>query len=350
MVYKPVKNLKFLHKAMVKIISFFSVCCILLTSCESNENYLMSSSGLAGEVILVMENEYWNGPLGDTTKAYLETPQKALPQPEYIFNLGQYNHRGFSNIIRNHRNIILFEIDKQFQTPKIEFLQNVYATNQVVIKLMASSPETCSNLFIQESSKIINLINRRERERLIDKHLARPEASIMDTLKNKYKLNLTIPEDCMLAVSKPDFVWIKRDRVRYVSGEAHDVDQGIFIYTYPYTDDSTFTLSYLLSKRDSLLKYNVPGPSEGSYMATEHDSAYFPIMKQFELNENYTVEIRGLYKTINDYYGGPFISLVTYDKARNRIVTIDSYVFAPKFHKREYLREMEAICYSLTFP
>jgi hypothetical protein len=57
-----------------------------------------------------------------------------------------------------------------------------------------------------------------------------------------------------------------------------------------------------------------------------------------------------LFRTENYYYGGPFISISTYDEARQRIVTIDCYTHAPKFSKREYIRELEAVCYSLSFP
>ncbi len=47
--------------------------------------------------------------------------------------------------------------------------------------------------------------------------------------------------------------------------------------------------------------------------------------------------------------GGPFISLSTFDKERNRIVTVEGFVYAPKFDKRNYLRQVEAILYTLDF-
>lgn len=336
---------------MAKRFSFFALLLIVLFSaCESAEHYKLASSGVSGEVILVMEDRDWKSNLGEVVRSYLEKPQDGLPQPEYQFNLGQYSHKNFSNVIRYHRNIILFEQNEEWITPQIEFLQNVYATNQVVIKLMASNPEDLAALFKDESERIISLINRRERERLNDRHLAHAQRSVMDSLRIKHHINLTIPEDCMLAEDRGDFIWIKRDRIRYVGGEAHDVDQGILVYTYPYVDDSTFTLDYLLDKRDSVLRVNVPGPSEGSYMATERDSMFFPVKRELELNDKFMFEIRGMYRTENDYYGGPFISLTQFDEKRGRIVTVDCYVFAPKFHKREYLREMEAVCYSLSFP
>ena len=44
--------------------------------------------------------------------------------------------------------------------------------------------------------------------------------------------------------------------------------------------------------------------------------------------------------------GGPFISLSTLNETKDKIICIEGQVFAPKFDKREYLREMEAVLYS----
>ena len=80
-------------------------------------------------------------------------------------------------------------------------------------------------------------------------------------------------------------------------------------------------------------------------MTTERN---FPInFNEFLLNDNYIAEMRGLWKLVGDYMGGPFISISTVDEKRNRIITIDGYVYAPKFNKRNYLRQVEAILYSL---
>jgi hypothetical protein len=51
----------------------------------------------------------------------------------------------------------------------------------------------------------------------------------------------------------------------------------------------------------------------------------------------------------NALMGGPFMSLTMYDEKRDRIVTVDGYVFAPYFRKMEYMREVEAILRSFTF-
>jgi hypothetical protein len=39
--------------------------------------------------------------------------------------------------------------------------------------------------------------------------------------------------------------------------------------------------------------------------------------------------------------------LTVYDDARARLVTVEGYVYAPYFDKREYIREVEAVVRSL---
>ena len=80
-------------------------------------------------------------------------------------------------------------------------------------------------------------------------------------------------------------------------------------------------------------------------MTTVSDLPVF--RKEFSLNKQYAVELRGLWELENDYMGGPFVSFTTLDKKRNRIITVEGFVFAPRYDKHNYIRKLEAILYSL---
>ena len=71
--------------------------------------------------------------------------------------------------------------------------------------------------------------------------------------------------------------------------------------------------------------------------------------REFELNGRYTVEMKGLWNMQNYFMGGPFISFTTVDEKRNRVVTVEGFTFAPKYDKRNYIRQLEAILYTLNF-
>jgi hypothetical protein len=45
--------------------------------------------------------------------------------------------------------------------------------------------------------------------------------------------------------------------------------------------------------------------------------------------------------------GGPFYSFTMLNADNNQCITIDGFVYAPQEHKRDYIREVEAIVKSL---
>jgi hypothetical protein len=51
-----------------------------------------------------------------------------------------------------------------------------------------------------------------------------------------------------------------------------------------------------------------------------------------------------------DFMGGPYINLSVLDASKNRVITLDGFVYAPKYNKRNYLRQVEAMMYSLELP
>ena len=159
----------------------------------------------------------------------------------------------------------------------------------------------------------------------------------IDKIAKKYFLYLAIPTGYYLDVEKKHFAWISR--------ETSISSQGIFIYDYPYRDSSTFSAKYLIKKRDEVLKANVPGPNPNTYMQTEKR---VPVLTQtININGQYALLMRGLWYTKNYFLGGPFVSITTLDKKRNRIVTVEAYVYAGKQKKKLYLWQTESIIKTL---
>ena len=48
--------------------------------------------------------------------------------------------------------------------------------------------------------------------------------------------------------------------------------------------------------------------------------------------------------------GGPFVSYTTLDEREGELLTIDCYVYSPKYGKRNFLRPLEHLVYSVSFP
>jgi hypothetical protein len=136
---------------------------------------------------------------------------------------------------------------------------------------------------------------------------------------------------------KKNFIWMNEG--------SPAASEGIMVYSFPYVGEGSFSKEYLLNKRDSVLKKDVPGPTEGSYMSTE--MAFPPIYKVTHINGEKVVEMRGLWKVVGDMMGGPWIMHAHYDKKHNRVIVLDAYVYSPeKNDKRDKIRQLEAVLYS----
>lgn len=310
-----------------------------LLSCGDNTPLRRKVSGKAGDVVVVIPKETWEGQVGEAMRKVLQQPQLALPQDEPIFNVIDVPPAAFQDLFKTNRNVINVRISPTMDSAKVEFKRDVWAWPQSVVNILAKTQSEFIDLFNQHSDRIVAYLLKAERERLQMNYAEYQDKTIFNLLKTKYNIEMDVPNGFTVAMNTNDFLWVRYD--------TPEITQSLVVYTFPYVSDSTFTLNFLLSKRDSVLK-QIEGPLKGSYMTTEH--LLPPLFQSFEFKKNYAAEMRGLWKVQNDYMGGPFINLSVLDQEANRVVVIDGFVYAPSRDKRNFLRQVEAIAYSLRFP
>ncbi|MDX9729940.1 MAG: DUF4837 family protein, partial [Bacteroidales bacterium] len=69
--------------------------------------------------------------------------------------------------------------------------------------------------------------------------------------------------------------------------------------------------------------------------------------RSFRRNETDFIEMRGLWTLEGGFMGGPFISYAFIDSASSRAVVVTGFVYAPREEKRELLRQVEALMYTV---
>ncbi len=315
---------------------------LFLFSCgkDSENKFLIPvSTGAQGRVIVIMNKDKWEGVVGDTLRSVMQEEILGLPQPEAFFALTQLPHNAFTNVSKRERNLLIVSISEYKEKPVIKVQYDRWAAPQIVVTVEARNQDEFIDIFTKNGAKIRNYFLKAEQERLQKTYKQLSDKKIQKKLKEIYKLNMAVPKGFKLDVHKPHFAWISR--------ETPKLSQAVFIWDYPYTDTAQFNINNLIYMRDSVTMHNVPGPVEGSFMTTEKR---MPIeYKEMLLNGRYTVELRGLWRTEGAFLGGPFVSYTCVDTLRNRIVTVDGYVYAGKQLKRNYMRQVEAILTSLEF-
>lgn len=321
---------------MTKKITIILMLSIFIFGCKDDKkNLLMTNvTGKSGEVVLVIDGTQWGNTVGKEFKNKFLKAYPALPQTEPMFDLVHIPSSAFSKIFKTHRNIVIVKISSKYKDPKLIIQKNVWSKPQIVLSILASDDSTMATLIREKGDIIVDRIQKMERNRLVNNYTKYEEKELKGKLNKKISASIVIPKGYYLATDTSDFVWISK--------EEPELSQGIFIYSYSKDPKVELTTNFLVAKRNEFLKKYVPGQLIGSYMQTETQQ-HEPFTRNIEINKHKVCELRGLWRVENDFMGGPFISSSIVDSTNNRVVCADAFVYAPKLHKRDYIRQLEAI-------
>lgn len=307
-------------------------------SCDniSNQDLKPNVTGKAGELLLVVDDNKWNSPVGDSLRAVFQAEVQILPQREALFTVVNIPNKAFSNLFETHRSIVRVKISPKQKKASLKLRRNVWAKPQTVFEITAPDDSAFFSLLIKNKDAIVDTLLKDERARYLQSFIKFENQEVSRVLKER-GVAMHIPKGYSLDVNKDDFMWI--------SHETPMISQGILIGFIDYKDTAQLIKANLIHQIDSLLKKNVPGALKGSYMQIEKRAEVF--YKKMYRAGIFTVELRGLWQSEGDYMGGPFVALVSVDTKLNRIVLTFGYVYAPKYNKRNYMRQVETILYSL---
>ncbi len=320
-----------------RIVSLLILFIPLFFACKNTDGYKPNAGGKAGELLVVMDDNWKKSDAGETLMSVVKQPYLGLPQPEPMFDISVTSYVGFSDFMKTYRNLVLTKISPKVEVDTVLYYKDVWAKGQAMVRINAKTEEGFISLIKRQEIKLLSFFNKAERNRSIKSFRKYIHKEFSDKVRDKYGVFVSIPSNLQRITEKKDFIWMNE-------GSAA-ASQGIMIYSFDYVGDGTFSKVYLLNKRDSILKKNIPGPTEGSYMATE--MKFPPIYKTTKINGEKVVEMRGLWKVIGDMMGGPWILQAHLDKENNRVIVLDGYVYSPEeTDKRDKIRRIEAVMYS----
>ena len=308
---------------------------------KKKKNLLMpNATGLPYEMLVVMDDEQWDRPLGRAVFNVLDSDVPGLPQSERSFRISRVEPEGFnSNMFKIMRNVIKVNIQDIYTQPKFKFARNVYSYPQMIMTLQAPDEESLTEYINNNQQSIIDFFTKAEMNREIENLRERHNPEVSRLAEEILGVDIWVPWGLNKFKKGKDFLW--------ASTNVGKKDMNLVLYSYPYTDKNTFTLDYFLQKRDSVMKANIPGGPKGSYMTTNHDYVY---VEDGTVRGKYAQIARGLWRIQGDRMGGPFVSHSRVDEANGRVVVAEAFIYAPESLKRDLLRRMEAALYTLQLP
>ena len=308
---------------------------------KSKKSLMMpNASGLPYEMLVVMDDAQWDRPLGRAVFNVLDSDVPGLPQSERSFRISRVEPSGFnSNMFKIMRNVIKVDIQNIYTQPKFKFARNVYSYPQMIMTLQAPDEESLTDYINNNQQSIIDFFTKAEMNREIENLREKHNPEVSRLAKEILGVDIWVSWEINKFKKGKDFLW--------ASTNVGKKDMNLVLYSYPYTDRNTFTLDYFLQKRDSVMKANIPGGPEGSYMTTNHNYVY---VEDGTVRGKYAQIARGLWRIQGDRMGGPFVSHSRVDEVNGRVIVAEAFIYAPESLKRDLLRRMEAALHTLQLP
>lgn len=327
---------------MKRILIYMVMAIAALTAVSCNHNktrkaLLPNISGKPGEIIVVITKGNWEGALGTVIRDTLGCDCPFLPQKEPLYDVVNVAPNGFTNLFKVHRNIIVTNIGSDVIEPGVVFKSDMWAAPQCVIMINASNEEEAVELFRQNSEKIKAVISQAEINRVVANTKRYEERNLAPVVTEMAGGSPHFPSGYKLKKKSEDFIWITYD--------TQFTQQSILIYKYPVeAGKDMMSPANLIQAQNNMMMKNIPGMFENTYMIIS--PAILPSVTYKKYGTHEFAEIRGLWEVHNDYMGGPFVSHVFYSPDGKDMILLQAFVYAPKYDKRNYLRQIESVLYS----
>lgn len=313
---------------------------LLLFSCvEKNENISSAtgtSFGKINSISIVIDDNLWNGEIGDTLRKKWAAPVDGLPQEEPLFTLNQYPTKIFEGMVKKNRNIIV--VKKGNKTAFVH-QKNRFANPQQLFYITANSSAELVQLVELKSAEIIKKIKESE---IVEnqKQILKTQASDQ-LIQEKFQVKMALRSNYKYELVGKKFLWIRRELATGYN--------SLLLYEVPISqiEKNNTIVNNILHVRDSIGKKFIHGSVGKTWMISE--KAYSPYFLQTKIDQKQAFETKGTWQLKNDFMSGPFINYAIKDTKNNRYLILDGFTYNPSKAKRDLVFELEAMMKSVVF-
>jgi hypothetical protein len=217
----------------------------------------------------------------------------------------------------------------------IIFKEDLWAKNQLVAVLSASSADDLSNKILKNSDDLFYTFQKFSDDRLF-KSLYKSrfeQKNIKGRFLRDYGWTIYVQADFHLAVNNPEekFVWLRR-------APGSEMERWIFIHWIENATPEYLNEDSVKVIRNRITKKFLHTSGDNGYVVVAED--YFTI-NEVNFNDHYALFTQGLWDLNIKGMGGPFVNYVFYDEDTHRLYMLDGSVYAPKYYKRNLIQQMD---------
>ncbi len=317
-------------------VHFFLVFIFLLTSCNQKPAGKRISTGEINHIAIIIDDQLWNGEIGDNVRSKFAAPVIGLAQEEPIFSINQYPAKLLEGYMTHSRNIIVI---KKGDKNSFKIRKDEYAIPQNTVYITGTSVAAILNILNENSAEVVKLFQ--DTEIKLSQQLNDTLLLNRNRLRDRFKISMDVPVGYKYVLDENNFLWLKKDNI---SG-----NQSILIYQVPQTclKRNSNPIDNIIKMRDSIGDLYIHGTVENSKMITEQGFA--PYLTMITLDGKKTYHTKGTWELKNDFMAGPFINYAIEDTASKRLLIVEGFCYAPSKNKRDLVHELRAIIETIKF-
>jgi hypothetical protein len=308
---------------------------LLFFSCKKQDEDLpRKATGKINTISVIIDDQLWNGEIGDRIRNKFASPVIGLPQEEPLFTINQYPAKLMEGFMTDSRTIIVVKKENKNQ---FVIKKNQYASPQNVFHISGKTSDAILEIIEKNIPKIIQIIKETEiaeSQRINNQSLINPII-----IKNKFQISLNVPTGYLYVLQNNNFIWLKKE---IISGNT-----SILIYQVPISSikKEPNQIANIIKMRDSIGHLYIRGTELDTHMITE--DGYAPYLFKTNLNGKETYETRGTWELKNDFMSGPFVNYAIVDEEHDRILVLEGFCYSPSKEERDLMHELESIIKSI---
>ncbi len=313
---------------------------IIISCKDSKKNtYLHESTGAINSLAVVMDIELWKGEVGDKVREHFAAPVVGLTMEEPLFTINYMPISVFSGTVRYTRSVLFVSKDS---VSKALIKKDVYARPQNVAVITGANVQEIKANIDHKADEIIKAFKNLEINEA--KNRFKKSLNKEQVLKENFGITLDIPSAYKVGRQEDNFVWFSR---QVPKGE-----MSLIVYAMPanYFDNDSTLVHNILKMRDSIGAEFILGtdiPGKKNHMVSEKNLA--PHVYPAEIAGKTATEVRGLWEMSDYPMGGSYLTYIIDDKAHDRKLVMEGFIFAPATQKRDNMFELEAIIKTIKF-
>lgn len=343
--------------------SLFLFLVALWVGCEGD--YRHKARGSFGEVIVMMDSSQLESQTAEAIRQTYGGWIQTIPGKPPLFDLKFHDFKNNEQLeqLKRFKNIIIAapiddssnvsQFIRALLGDKVEQqvregeafafpLKDKWYRDQWSMILTAPSDSILAKKIMNSEKTLTKSLEDREIERWADEVYDRGEkVALEDSLWQNHGWKIRVQHD-----------WVKNiDTTYQTNGQQNhfltmrrplpDNDRWFWAWWKKVKNINPVDDEWINAKRDTLMEKWIRGTRDSSYVTTAYKRAHET--ESFKLNGDIVYETLGIWRMTHDAMAGPFVNFTVYDQETSRLFMLEFAQFAPKYDKREFVRQFRTM-------